>query len=188
MYISFGKRLFDVVCSLTSIFLLSPLLLIVSLAILLFDPGPVLFSHHRIGRYGHPFRFYKFRSMPVGTPKVSSDRLGNVHLTLVGRLIRRTSIDELPQLFNILIGDMSVVGPRPPLLDQSDLVELRRQNGSLSLRPGLTGLAQIRSFNGMSFREKASLDGEYSQNVSLSVDLAIIFQTFAYILKPPPIY
>ena len=146
MYQAFGKRLFDVVWSLIFIIVLSPLFLVVSLAILLFDTGPVLFCHQRIGRNGVPFRFYKFRSMPVGTPKVASDRLGQVRLTFVGKIIRRTSIDELPQLFNILVGDMSVVGPRPPLPDQSELVTLRRRNGSLLLRPGLTGLAQIRSF------------------------------------------
>jgi O-antigen biosynthesis protein WbqP len=188
MYKAFGKRLFDVVWAVCSIILLSPFLLMVSLAILLFDPGPVLFSHQRIGRNSVPFRFYKFRSMPVDTPKVPSDRLGDVRLTIIGRFIRRTNIDELPQLFNILKGDMSVVGPRPPLLDQVELVDLRCQNGSLALRPGLTGLAQIRSFNGMSVRQKAAFDAAYAQSVSLAFDLAIIFQTVFYLFRSPPVY
>ncbi len=188
MYQAFGKRLFDVLWAACSLFLLSPLLLVVALAILFYDPGPVLFSHQRIGKKGVPFRFYKFRSMPIGTPKVPSDRLCEIRLTLVGRLIRRTNIDELPQLFNILKGDMSVVGPRPPLVGQVELIDLRRQNGSLALRPGLTGLAQVRSFSGMSIEQKAAFDAAYSRSVSLSFDLGIIVQTFFYLFRSPPVY
>ena len=126
--------------------------------------------------------------MPVGTPKVPSDRLGDVQLTPIGRFIRRTNIDELPQLLNILKGDMSVVGPRPPLLDQVELVNLRRQNGSLALMPGLTGLAQVRSFSGMSIHQKAEFDADYCRLISLSFDLSIIIQTVFYLFRPPPIY
>jgi len=188
MYQSLGKRFFDVLCAACSLVLLSPLIVAVSLAILLFDPGPLLFSHERIGRNGVPFRFYKFRSMPVGTPKVPSDRLGDVRLTPIGRFIRRTNIDELPQLINILKGDMSVVGPRPSLPDQLELIDLRRLNGSLALRPGLTGLAQVRSFNGMSHEQKAAFDSEYARSISLLFDLVIIYQTFIYLFTPPPTY
>ena len=188
MYRSFGKRAFDVLWAVCSLLFLSPLLLLVSLVILLTDPGPLLFSHQRIGRNGVPFRFYKFRSMPVGTSIVPSDRLGKVQLTPVGWLIRRTNIDELPQLLNILWGDMSIVGPRPPLPDQIELIDLRRQNGALDLRPGLTGLAQVLSFNGMRVEQKAALDGLYARSVSLSFDLVVIFKTFFYLFKSPPIY
>jgi len=188
MYQSFGKRLFDILWAACSLVLLSPLILVVSLAILLFDPGPLLFSHERIGRNGVPFRFYKFRSMPVGTPKVPSHRLGEICLTPIGSFIRRTNIDELPQLINILKGDMSVVGPRPPLPDQLGLITLRHQNGSLVLRPGLTGLAQIRSFNGMSYEQKAAYDAAYATSLSIFLDLGIIFQTISYLFRPPPIY
>lgn len=188
MYQVYGKRLFDVVWAVCFLVLLSPLLMMVTFSILVFDPGPVLFSHHRVGRNGLLFRFYKFRSMPIGTPKVPSDCLADVQLTFIGRFIRRTNIDELPQLFNILKGDMSVVGPRPPLSDQLELISLRRENGSLGLRPGLTGLAQVRSFNGMSNRQKAALDAAYTESFSLLLDLRIIFQTIIYLFKAPPVY
>ena len=187
MYENLGKRLFDVIWSAFFLLLLSPLFLLVSGLILLFDPGPVLFSQLRVGRNGVPFRIYKFRSMPVNTPSVPSNQLGYVRISRIGKLIRRTSIDELPQLYNILVGDMSVVGPRPPLHDQVELVTLRRQNGSLRLRPGLTGLAQIRAFNGMSFEQKASFDADYAVSVSFFVDFSIICQTISYLFKAPPV-
>lgn len=188
VYIFSGKRLFDVVWSVFFIVILSPLFLLVCLAIVFFDNGPVLFVQRRVGRYGVPFSLYKFRSMPVDTPKVPSDRLGYVRLTPIGRFIRRTSIDELPQLFNILKGDMSVVGPRPSMLDQGELIRLRRNNGSLSLRPGLTGLAQIRGFNGMTVQQKAAYDGLYADSFSFPTDLNIIFHTLFYLFSTPPLY
>ena len=188
MYRLYGKRLFDVVWATCSLVVLSPLLIIVVCLILLYDPGPVLFSHKRVGRNGFLFRFYKFRSMPVDTPKVPSDCLGDVQLTFIGKFIRRTNIDELPQLFNILKGDMSIVGPRPPLPDQVELISLRRKNGSLDLRPGLTGLAQIRSFSGMNYSQKAFFDGQYANSYGLMLDLRIIIETVAYLFKPPPVY
>ena len=188
MYPELGKRLFDLVCASIAVVLLSPLLIIVAISIKLTDPGPILFSHNRIGRDGKPFRFYKFRSMPVGTPKVPSDSLGEVQISPFGRFMRRTNIDELPQLINILKGDMSVVGPRPPLPDQEELIARRRQNGALALRPGLTGLAQIRAYDGMSVSEKAAFDAEYARSIGLARDIAIILRTMFYLFKPPPVY
>lgn len=188
MYLNFGKRLFDILTSIFSLLLLSPLLIAISLLIRLLDPGPVLFSHQRVGRNGLLFCFYKFRSMPLDTPQVPSDRLGDVRLSPIGKFIRRTSLDELPQLINILKGDMSFVGPRPPLPDQIDLIRLRQKNGSFSLRPGLTGLAQIRSFSGMDYRLKASYDATYAHTISFLLDLDIILQTFLYLVKRPPVY
>jgi O-antigen biosynthesis protein WbqP len=188
VYQVFGKRLFDILWAVCSLLFLFPLLLVVALAIVIFDPGPVLFTHYRVGRDGKQFLFYKFRSMPVGTPAVPSDRLGEVRLSPIGRFIRRTNIDELPQLLNILKGDMSVVGPRPSLLDQTELINRRRSNGSLDLRPGLTGLAQIRAFNGMSLKEKSEFDAIYARSVSLSFDLSIVIQTVFYLFSSPPVY
>jgi len=188
VYISFTKRLFDIVLSFVSILFLTPLFLAVSLAISIFDRGPIIFSQTRIGRNGVPFRLYKFRSMPVNTPTLPSDKLGCIRLHPIGLFIRRSNIDELPQLFNILKGDMSVVGPRPSLLDQVELLSLRQSNGSLSLKPGLTGLAQIRSFTGMTPSEKAALDAEYAARLSFRLDLFIILRTFIYLLSPPPVY
>ena len=126
--------------------------------------------------------------MPVVTPLISSDLLGNVSISFIGRFIRRTNLDELPQLFNILIGDMSFVGPRPSLPDQDQLIFLRTCSGVLSLRPGLTGLAQVDSFNGMSTKQKVDKDITYLQTLSFGTDLRILYLTFFYLLKPPPIY
>lgn len=183
-----GKRLLDIVVSLLTILVLSPLLLLIALLILIVDPGPIIFTQIRVGRHGAHFRFHKFRSMPVGTKNLPSDQLGKVQLTWIGRFLRRSNLDELPQLFNILGGQMSLVGPRPPIPSQTELVELRRANGALTARPGLTGLAQVSSYSGMPVAEKASFDGAYARSISLRNDLTIVFRTFAYLAKPPPVY
>lgn len=188
IYRAFGKRVFDVFFSLLALVLLSPLLLVVSLLIRVFDPGPVIFRQNRIGRNGETFAFYKFRSMPVNTGDIPSDKIGAVRIGPVGRFIRRTSIDELPQLFNILRGDMSIVGPRPPIASQVELIGLRRSNGALLCRPGLTGLAQISSFDGMTVPQKAEFDGIYARSITLLGDVKIVLGTLTYLLKPPPVY
>lgn len=187
-YYPSGKRLLDLFIVVTACFVLSPIFLITSLCIKLFDPGPIIFWQKRVGRNGQLFDFYKFRSMPVNTGDLPSDQVGKVKLTWTGKFIRRTNIDELPQLFNIFKGDMSIVGPRPPIASQSELIELRKNNGSLSLMPGLTGLAQISSFDGMSFAEKAHFDGLYAKDVHFIGDLSIMLRTFLYLIKPPPVY
>jgi O-antigen biosynthesis protein WbqP len=188
MYAGGLKRVIDVVGAIAALMILSPVLLIFGVLVKLTDPGPVIFRQTRIGVAGRPFTFYKFRSMPVGTGHVPSDQLGEVRLSAVGRLIRRTNIDELPQLFNILKGDMSFVGPRPPLSSQTDLLGLRDANGALRCRPGLTGLAQVSSFDGMSVERKAEFDGQYARQVTLLNDVIIVMRTFGYLLKPPPRY
>jgi O-antigen biosynthesis protein WbqP len=188
MYNPIIKRLFDIAASLASIIVLSPLLMIIFVAIRIGDPGPAIFRQQRAGKDGQPFTLLKFRSMPVGTRTESSDRLGEVKITPVGQLIRRTNLDELPQLFNILGGDMSLVGPRPPLPNQTELIELRAANGALSCLPGLTGLAQISSYDGMTVPAKAQFDADYARKISLAGDFAIIFKTFGYLRKPPPTY
>ena len=188
LYKVFGKRLFDIVFALFSLIFLSFIFFGVSFLIKLFDPGPVIFQQKRVGLNSRVFDFYKFRSMPINTKDITSDQIGRLNLSWVGKLIRRTNIDELPQLYNILKGDMSFVGPRPALLIQKDLIEYRRQNGALFFRPGLTGLAQIMSFNGMNVRDKSKFDGDYIISISLKFDLQIIFKTLIYLFKPPPIY
>ncbi len=188
MYLLFGKRILDICCALIAIILLMPLIILIALLIIIFDPGPVIFKQKRIGRNGAIFWFYKFRSMPVNTEDIPSDKLGAVWLSPIGKFIRRTNIDELPQLYNILKGDMSIVGPRPPIPSQIELVEARRKSGALSCRPGLTGLAQINSFDGMTIIQKAELDGRYAASQCLTGDLKIILGTFSYLLKPPPVY
>lgn len=187
-YASKGKRVFDVFFVLLSLILLSPLFILVSVLIKAFDPGPIIFKQSRIGFNGDEFDFYKFRSMPVSTKNLPSDQIGSLKLTWVGKLIRRTSIDELPQLFNILKGDMSLVGPRPAIPVQKELISLRTKSNVFSVLPGLTGLAQISSYDGMTDESKVLFDKSYCSEISLASDLKIIFKTFTYLLKPPPVY
>jgi O-antigen biosynthesis protein WbqP len=188
MYRNGLKRLFDMVVALGALLVLAPVMAVIAIAIRIFDPGPAIFRQRRIGAGGRAFSFYKFRSMPVNTAQVPSDQLGAVQLAPIGRLLRRTNLDELPQLVNVLRGDMSLVGPRPPLPDQSELIELRRRNGALECRPGLTGWAQVNSFDGMSVEQKARFDGIYAGGVSFAKDLVIIARTVIYLFKPPPKY
>ncbi len=187
-YQRYGKRLVDLFIVISATLALLPFLFILALLIKIFDPGPVIFKQKRVGRHGELFDFYKFRSMPVNTGDLPSDKVGDVKLTSIGKLIRRTNLDELPQLFNVLKGDMSIVGPRPPIPAQMELTELRRESGALECRPGLTGLAQVSSFDGMSVPEKAAFDGQYANKVTLWGDVSIILRTFLYLLKPPPVY
>lgn len=188
MYERHGKRALDIVIAAGAISLLWPLMLAVSVAIKLEDRGPVIYRQARVGKNGGPFELLKYRSMPVRTASIESRHAENLPVTRIGRLIRRLSIDELPQLVCILRGDMSVVGPRPAIADQTLLLELRRSSGAFALRPGLTGLAQVNSFDQMSVDEKAAFDGEYARTVSLIRDLGILLRTVTYLRKPPPTY
>ncbi|EFV93528.1 capsular polysaccharide synthesis protein [Dietzia cinnamea P4] len=187
-YSRWGKRAADIALGSLAVAFLSPLLAATVLAIKAEDRGPALFRQERVGAGGSKFILLKFRSMPVDTPHVPSDAIGAVTITRVGRLIRRLNIDELPQLFNIVRGDMSIVGPRPALMSQRELLAERSLNGSLDLRPGLTGLAQINAFDGMTAFQKSQYDGRYANQVRLSTDVWIILRTVGYLMKPPPTY
>ncbi len=182
------KRLFDMGLAISSLLALSPLLAITAFAIKVHDRGPVLFKHQRIGINGCLFWIYKFRSMPVTSKNLPSADATRISVTPVGRIIRRFSIDEMPQLFNIIKGDMSIVGPRPALPAQTELIQLRVANHASSCIPGLTGLAQINAFDKMPDSIKANWDGQYAHQMSLMNDLSIVLKTVAYILKPPPVY
>lgn len=182
------KRALDVALAAGAIVALSPVLLAVAAAIKLEGGGRVLFRQQRVGRDGRPFTLLKFRSMPENTGDLPSDQARAVTVTRVGRIIRRTNVDELPQLLNILRGDMSVVGPRPALPSQAALIACRRANGALGCTPGLTGLAQISAYDGMTAEAKAEWDGRYARDVTLARDVAIILGTFRYLTKPPPTY
>ena len=142
MYQRFGKRALDVLLAGLATVALSPLLAVVGLAIRLEDGSPVIYRQQRTGRRGEPFTILKFRSMPTNTAVATSATMATATITNVGRITRRTNIDELPQLFNILRGDMSIVGPRPPLGGQDTLIAKRREGPAWHVRPGLTGLAQ----------------------------------------------
>jgi O-antigen biosynthesis protein WbqP len=182
------KRLFDLVVAIPAVVLLSPVLLLTSLAIYLEDGSPVLFLQVRVGRYSNNFIIFKFRSMPVSTPSVPSADALKLKVTRVGAFIRRSNIDELPQLFNVLSGEMSIVGPRPGLPVQESLMSMRRERGVARLRPGLTGLAQVNSFDGMTDAQKVEWEARYASNVTLGADLAIVLRTFIYLLRRPPVY
>ena len=188
MYQSIGKRLFDIITAFLALAVLWPVMAIVGLAIRGHDGGPALFRQQRVGKNGSFFVIFKFRSMPVATPHLPSDQAKALAVTPVGKFIRRTNLDELPQLFNVLFGDMSVVGPRPALASQVALCLAREANGAAKLRPGLTGLAQVQGYDGMSVEHKASLDGNYARSVTLVNDLKIILLTFGYLFKEQPVY
>ncbi len=163
-------------------------MILVSLLIKLFDNGPIIFKQKRIGLNNNNFYIYKFRSMPLNTSNIPSDEISELNLNWLSNLIRRTNIDELPQFYNILKGDMSVVGPRPALPSQKELIDFRKKNGVMLFRPGLTGLAQISAYDGMQNNIKVEYDVKYVRSITFMSDIFIILKTLIYLLKPPPIY
>ena len=174
------KRFFDIILSLVAIIVFSWLLIIIAIAIVVEDKGNILFKQKRIGKNKKEFYIYKFRTMKVSTPKdVPTHLLDNPesYITKIGGFLRRTSLDELPQLFNILKGDMSIVGPRPALWNQFDLIDLRDKNGSNSVRPGLTGWAQVNGRDELPIDVKTGFDGEYIKKMSIVFDIKIILMT-----------
>jgi O-antigen biosynthesis protein WbqP len=179
------KRFFDLLLGLlASLVLLLPVLL-VALAVRLTSKGPALYWSDRIGRYNTIFKMPKFRSMRVGTPAVATHLLGNpaAHLTPIGSFLRKSSLDELPQLWSILRGDMSFVGPRPALFNQHDLMALRTEQDVHTLVPGLTGWAQVNGRDELPIPEKVKLDVAYLQRQSLSFDIRILWLTFVKVLR-----
>jgi O-antigen biosynthesis protein WbqP len=149
------------------------------------SPGPALYWSDRVGRGNQIFRMPKFRSMRVGTPAVATHLLTNAtsHLTPIGGFLRKSSLDELPQLWSILVGDMSFVGPRPALFNQHDLIELRIAQGVHKLTPGLTGWAQVNGRDELPIPDKVALDAEYLRRQSLGFDLRILWMTFVKVLR-----
>lgn len=180
------KRLLDIILSACGILLLSPLFLILMLAVYIDDPGPFFFRQKRVGIHQSTFYLWKFRSMKVSTPKdVPTHLLENPeqYITRVGRFLRKTSLDELPQIFQIFTGSMSIVGPRPALWNQFDLIEERDRYGANDVRPGLTGWAQINGRDELSIEEKARYDGEYVARLSFAFDVKCFFGTFGKVLR-----
>lgn len=176
----------DTVLSLVGIIILSPLLLLLAAAIKLTSPGPVFFKQKRVGKNNVSFYIYKFRSMRIDTPKDMPTHLlenPDQYITRIGKFMRKTSLDELPQLFNILKGDMAIIGPRPSLPNQYDLNKLRDENGASAVKPGLTGLAQISGRDELEIEVKAALDGEYVKQISLLFDCKCFFGTITSVLK-----
>lgn len=183
-----GKRVVDLMIAVPVALVSAPFAIALTLLIRAEDGGPAIFSQERVGRDGRAFTLRKFRTMPVDTAQVPSSEAGSLRVTRLGKMLRRTSLDEIPQIVSVISGKMSVVGPRPPLACQADLIELRRANGALRLRPGLTGLAQVNAFDGMSQKEKAAWDGRYAGKITLLEDVRVVLRTFGYLLNKPPLY
>jgi O-antigen biosynthesis protein WbqP len=185
VYLKF-KRLCDFIISLIGLIILSPFLLILVIIIKLDSKGPVLFKQRRIGKNKKIFLIYKFRTMRIDTPKDTPTHLlenPSYWITKVGKFLRKTSIDEIPQILNIIKGDMSIIGPRPALWNQDDLVLERDKYHANDIVPGLTGLAQISGRDELAIPDKAKIDGEYFSKMSLWFDIKIFFGTIKSILK-----
>ena len=186
MYRTFFKRLLDIVLSGCAIVILSPLLLIIAVAIKIDDPGPVLFRQKRVGIHKTHFSIMKFRTMKMDTPKDTPTHLlenPEQYITKVGKFLRKSSLDELPQIFQIFTGKMSIIGPRPALWNQFDLIAERDKYGANDVRPGLTGWAQINGRDELPIEVKARFDGEYVEKLSFLFDCKCFFGTIGAVLK-----
>lgn len=179
------KRVFDLLLAVLAGFILIGPTMLVALAVRLTSKGPVLYWSDRVGRDNQLFKMPKFRSMKVGTPAVATHLLTNpnAHLTPIGSFLRKSSLDELPQLISIIRGDMSFVGPRPALFNQHDLIELRTRQGVHKLLPGLTGWAQVNGRDELPIPDKVALDVAYLGNKSLFLDIKIIALTALKVLR-----
>lgn len=186
MYKRFIKRGLDIFLSTLGIIILAPFLLLICIFIMIDSKGPIIFTQKRVGKDSTHFNIYKFRTMKVDTPKEIPTHLldnPNYFITNTGRFLRKTSLDELPQLFNILKGDMSIIGPRPALWNQYDLIEERDKYEANSIRPGLTGSAQISGRDELEISLKAKLDGDYTQNISFILDVKCFIGTIFSVVK-----
>lgn len=180
------KRVIDFLLSLVGACVLLPVFAILVIAIKLDSPGPILFKQKRVGKGKTHFYILKFRTMKIDTPKdMPTHMLQNPeqYITRVGKFLRKTSLDELPQIFNILVGEMSIIGPRPALWNQYDLLEERDKYGANDVLPGLTGLAQISGRDELEIEVKAKLDGEYVKQMSFAMDVKCFFGTILSVLK-----
>ncbi len=186
MYKAFFKRLLDVVLSLCGIIMLLPVFLIIAVAIVIDDPGPIFFKQKRVGKNKKLFKILKFRSMKMSTPhEIPTHMLLNPeqYITRFGKILRKTSLDELPQIFNIFVGQMSIIGPRPALWNQQDLVAERDKYDANAVRPGLSGWAQINGRDELEVSAKAKLDGEYVKKMSFVFDCKCFFCTIKAVLS-----
>lgn len=179
------KRLFDLLLALCAAVVLVLPVAVVAVAVRLTSPGPALYWSDRVGRHNRIFRMPKFRSMRLGTPAVATHMLADAktHLTPIGSFLRKSSLDELPQLWSILVGDMSFVGPRPALFNQDDLIALRTEYGVHELVPGLTGWAQVNGRDEIPISDKVKLDVQYLQRQTMVFDMRILWMTFVKVLR-----
>ena len=185
MYSRCLKRILDFLLSLCGLLVLWPLFLVIAAAIKIDDPGPVFFSQKRVGLHKRYFQLYKFRSMKVSTPDVPTHLLEHPeqYISKVGGFLRKYSLDELPQIINILLGQMAIIGPRPALWSQEELIAERDKYGANDIRPGLTGWAQINGRDELTIEEKSVYDGEYVRNLSFAFDCKCFFGTIGKVLR-----
>ena len=188
MYKDLFKRIVDIVFSFLTVAVLSPIYIIVALIIYLQDFGNPIFKQKRVGLNEKEFTIFKFRSMPLNTANVASNQSTEITITPFGKFIRRANLDELPQLFNIFIGDMSIIGPRPSLKSQENLIKIRKENKVDTCKPGLTGLAQVRAYDDMPDTVKSKWDGEYANDITFIKDTMIVLRTLIYLTKEQPTY
>ncbi len=184
-YLKF-KRFYDTLGAFIGILILSPLYLVIMILIKIDSKGPILFKQKRIGRNKKHFNILKFRTMKIDTPKDTPTHMlenPEQYITRMGKFLRKTSLDELPQIINILKGDMSIIGPRPALWNQFDLIEERDKYNVHKLYPGITGYAQIKGRDTLLIPDKVALDGEYVKNISLWLDIKIFIGTFISVFK-----
>lgn len=186
MYKSIIKRMIDFILSLVGLVILSPLFILISIIIKCTSKGPILFKQKRVGKNKKHFNILKFRTMRIDTPKDCPTHLlenPDQYITGIGKFLRKTSLDELPQIINILKGDMSIIGPRPALWNQYDLIEERDRYKANDIYPGLTGWAQINGRDELEIDVKAKLDGEYVERISFLFDIKCFFGTIASVIK-----
>lgn len=186
VYVVFIKRLFDIILSLLAIIILFIPGIIISICIKIESKGSVFFKQKRVGKDKKYFMIYKYRTMRTDTPKdIPTHLLDNpeIYITKIGKVLRKTSLDELPQIINIIKGDMSIIGPRPALWNQDDLIAERDKYGANDIRPGLTGLAQINGRDELEIPIKAKIDGEYTKNISFLLDVKIFFKTIIKVFE-----
>ena len=179
------KRIFDFTVSLVLIIILIPVFLILALVVLIDSGSPVIFRQYRVGKGNKLFYIYKFRTMRVNTRNAATDDLEEAEqvITKSGHFLRKTSLDELPQLFNVLTGKMSFVGPRPLIPEEKEIRQIRKEYNVYSVRPGITGLAQVNGRDMLSAKEKALFDKEYVEKQSILLDIKIMFKTVLVVLK-----
>jgi O-antigen biosynthesis protein WbqP len=180
IYRNMVKRIIDLILALLGLIVFSPLFLLLIIAVKLDSPGPVFFKQRRVGRGKREFMILKFRTMRIDTPKDTPTHLlanPDAYITKVGRFLRKTSLDEIPQIFNIIKGEMSIIGPRPALWNQADLIAERDKYGTNDLLPGLTGWAQINGRDELPIPVKAELDGEYAKKIGFWLDVRIFWLT-----------
>jgi len=185
MYKKFVKRALDLTLSFVGLIVLLPVFAVIAIAMKITDPGPIFFKQKRVGIHKTYFKLYKFRSMKIDTPDIPTHLLENPeqYISGIGKFLRKTSLDELPQLFNIISGKMSIIGPRPALWNQDDLIAERDKYGANDVLPGLTGWAQINGRDELEIPVKAKLDGEYVEKMSFLFDCKCFFGTIGSVLK-----